>query len=84
MQEKTIIIYNYKDNFQVEIIEENGFVEFWLYNTNYGIKMFMFGIECKFCQREKYIEIIENIIEENIEIYKNEYMEDHFNAIQSW
>lgn len=73
MQEKTILIYKYKDNFQVEIIEENEFIEFWLYNTDYAVKMFMLGIECK---REEYIEIIESIIEENIEIYKNEYMED--------
>ena len=71
MQEKTILIYKYRDNFQVEI-EENEFIEFWLYNTNYGIKMFMFGIQCK---REEYIELIESNIEEYIESYQVEYME---------
>lgn len=74
MQEKTILIYKYKDNFQVEI-EENEFIEFWLYNTDYGIKKFMFGIKCK---SEEYIEIIERNIEENIEIYRVEYMEDFY------
>lgn len=74
MQEKTILIYQYKDNFQVEI-EENEFIEFWLYNTDFGIKMFMFGIQC---EREEYIGLIENSIEENIEIYQVEYMEEFY------
>ena len=72
MEEKTILIYQYKDNFQVEI-EENEFIEFWLYNTDFGIKMFMFGINYG-CNN--YINIIERNIEKNIEIYRNEYMED--------
>ena len=80
MEEKTIIIYNYKDNFQVEIIEENEFIEFWLNNKDYTIKRFMFGIKCK---REEYVEIIESNIEEYIEFYKTEYMEDYFDGIQS-
>ena len=43
MEEKTILIYRYRNNFQVEI-EENEFIEFWLYNTDYGITILNFYI----------------------------------------
>lgn len=71
---KKILVYEIKYDFIVEVIKDDkdNTSEFWLYHKDYGIKMFMYGIEC---DEKEYEELIFSDINSYINIYKKEYME---------
>lgn len=72
--------------YYVDIVLNNGYWDVWLYNINYGVKSFCFGLEAK--EEEEYdsldfyipctrvMEKIKKNLPEEIRIYKEQY-EDH-------
>lgn len=71
---KKILVYEIKYDFIVEVIKDykDNISEFWLYNKDYGIKMFMYGIEC---DEKEYEQFIFSDIDCYIKGYKRLYME---------
>ena len=70
-------VYNvFNTDYYVEIAEKivdnEIWVDVWLYKQNYGIKTFMFGIK----KVENYIELIKNNVERYIIDYEEEYVEE--------
>ena len=61
-----------KDTYIVEVIKkENGRIEIWLSNKNYGIKTLMFGVS----KLDK--QCLKDIIMANIETYIQSYREEY-------
>lgn len=68
----TVTKYDCGNGYFVEVSgneEENGYKEFWLYNQDYSIKRFMFGLRVSAGE-------VENMIESNIEEHIAEYQQD--------
>lgn len=61
------------EKFVVEIYEKEGYIEYWLYNEEYGIKYLMFSLAMKY-DKKQVKDIIEPIIESEIMFYKERYM----------
>lgn len=70
---KTILVYEIKCNFIVEVIKDDkdNTSEFWLSNKYYGIKMLMYGLRC---DEKDYEELIFSDINSYIKDYKRLYM----------
>lgn len=75
---KTITVYELNDGFIVEVYrdeDENGIdSEFYLHHKDYGVKMLMFEISNYMASDEN---IILETVDEHIEIYKEEYFDEH-------
>ena len=75
MNNKTIKTYRYEleDGFFVDVsesVEYNRLFDFYLFHEDYGIKDWMFSIECK---KDEFENLILNDKDEYIEFYKKEY-----------
>ena len=75
MNKTTYIItrFELENGFFVDVLEENGAIEFYLYRKNNGFKMFMFGIMKEAAPPEKWEEIINANVDEYSETYIDEY-----------
>lgn len=70
-----ITVLDVGSGFKVDIITNGKIKDAWLYNENYGIKDYMFGLED--ISLDEFIEIvIANLINENyIQDYQDNYMD---------
>ena len=63
------------DHIYVDIVETpNGEYEAWIYNSNYSVKDFMFGVEKNGMGIIPFINMVENNIEDYIGFYSDEVM----------
>lgn len=65
-----------ENNYIVEIIHEENYINFWLYKKEYCVKDYMFGIEDKNQKFSDLLKIISNNIEIYIKLYKNRYEDE--------
>ena len=80
----TMTTYKTENGFMVDVVKyiavdkedyRNAMqIESWLYHKDYGIKMFMFGVENK--NDDLMMELIEGNLESYIDEYIEEYMQD--------
>lgn len=68
-----ITCFELENGFFVDVLEENGTIEFYLYKKTCGNKMFMFGMTTAAAPPEKWAEIINNNIDDYIQSYIDEY-----------
>ena len=75
------ITYKTFNGFYIDIVQrKNDMYDSWIYQESYGIKMYMFGMEigtetgCK--TYNEFLSIVENNLEEYINIYREEYMDE--------
>lgn len=61
--------------FIIECFEDDGIYESWLYHPGYGVKSFMFGNDAKTITFTEYTKQVEYVIDEYIDIYKENYIE---------
>lgn len=75
MNKTTYIItcFELENGFFVDVLEEAGTIEFYLYRKNNGFKMFMFGMMKEAAPPEKWEEIINANVDEYTETYIDEY-----------
>lgn len=67
---KEIYVANYRDGFKVDIdVNEEDYVEFWLYHKDYAVKKFLFGVKKESDSVEDYVDLMLSNIEENIKEY---------------
>ena len=62
--------------FYVDIVSTGKLYETWLFNEQYGIKSFMYGVYKKDFTLKDVIEMAESNIEEYIHHYKEDHMND--------
>lgn len=63
------------DHIYVDVVETpNGEYEAWIYNSNYGVKDFMFGVEKNGMGIISFINMVERSIEDYIGFYSDEVM----------
>lgn len=70
---KNIETYKYKDDYYIDIQPMQGYREAWIYNTNYGVKMLMFGSAAGDITKEKFENLVFDRAEEYIELYQETY-----------
>lgn len=69
----TVTCFELEEGFFVDVLEENGTIEFYLYRKSNGLKMFMFGMTKEAAPPEKWEEIINNNVEDYFQSYIDEY-----------
>ena len=69
----TVTCFELAESFFVDVLEEKGTIEFYLYKKTCGNKMFMFGMMKKAAPPEKWEEIINNNVDDYIQSYLDEY-----------
>lgn len=76
LEKKEIYVLNYRDGFKVDIVvNEEDFVEFWLYHKDYAVKEFLFGVLKESDSVEDYVDLMLSNIEENIKEYSAVHMD---------
>lgn len=66
------------DGFCIEILKDEDMIEIFLYHKQYGIKSLMFGLNKTFENELNLYNIIANNIEEEIAMYAEKFMDDHY------
>ena len=69
----TTTCFELAESFFVDVLEEAGTIEFYLYRKTCGFKMFMFGMTKTAAPPEKWEEIIDNNVDDYTETYIDEY-----------
>lgn len=76
LEKKEIYVLNYRDGFKVDItVNDNNYVEFWLYHEDYAVKEFLFGVLKESDSVEDYVDLMLSNIDENIKEYSAVHME---------
>ena len=76
LEKKEIYVVNYRDGFKVDIVvNEEDYVEFWLYHKDYAVKEFLFGVKKESDSIEDYVDLMLSNIEENIKEYSAVHMD---------
>ena len=76
LEKKEIYVLNYRDGFKVDIVvNEEDFVEFWLYHKDYAVKEFLFGVLKESDSVEDYVDLMLSNIDENIKEYSAVHMD---------
>ena len=69
--EKTVSVYTLYDNFTVEVEKRENFSDFFICNTEFGNKVYMFGVpNCNLAMEE---ELIRANVEDYIAIFLDMY-----------
>lgn len=69
----TVTCFELGEGFFVDVLEEKGTIEFYLYKKTCDNKMFMFGMTKKTAPPEKWEEIINNNADDYFQSYLDEY-----------
>lgn len=69
---KSIDVYDYDDEYCIDIITTNDTYEAWLYQYNCGMKSLMFGMPIPQQSKEQFLEIVEANVEDYIPLYCDE------------
>lgn len=72
-QKINIETYRYDNDYYIDIIETSEYLEAWIYNKNYGIKMLMFGTPILEQSYSEFIELAETGAPAFIKYYKEDY-----------
>ena len=62
--------YCFDHHYMVDIFKVDDTYEAWLYNREYGIKDFMFGMPVEQQSFDEFLEIVEANVPEYIELYR--------------
>lgn len=67
--------YEVTGNFRVDIAVNGNHVEAWIYNTEYGIKSLIIGVDLQKNNQtmEDFMAMVEDSLDEQIEFYNEEY-----------
>jgi len=65
--------YGYEDHYMIDIFKVDGTYEAWLYNSEYGIKDFMFGMPVEQQSLDEFLEIVKANVPEYIDLYKDQH-----------
>ena len=80
MENTNIITRTYSlslfEGFLVEIEETESEYAAYLYHEEYGIKMLMYGMPKEQQGKSEFMEIVEYSVDDYIEVYVDEYMDD--------
>lgn len=69
-------VYEYDDDFRVEVVTGDENYEAWLWHKDYGIKSLMFGMPKSQQSYEEFLDTVEATIVMDITQYANEYMDE--------
>lgn len=76
LEKKEIYVLNCRDGFKVDIVvNEEDYVEFWLYHKDYAVKEFLFAVLKESDSVEDYVDLMLSNIEENIKEYSAVHMD---------
>ena len=76
LEKKVIYVLNCRVGFKVDIVvNEEDYVEFWLYHKDYAVKEFLFGILKESDSVEDYVDLMLSNIDENIKEYSAIHMD---------
>lgn len=76
LEKKEIYVLNYRDGFKVDItVNDNNYVEFWLYHEDYAVKEFLFAVLKESDSVEDYVDLMLSNIDENIKEYSAVHMD---------
>ena len=65
----------YRDgDWMIDIVENGNVFESWLYHEQYAVKQYVLGALKKYCERDYFMERVEN----NLPTYKAMYAADYF------
>ena len=69
---KSIDVYDYDDEYCIDIITTNDTYEAWLYKNNYGMKSLMFGSPIQQQSKEEFLKIVAINVDDYIPLYCDE------------
>ena len=69
---KSIEVYDYDDEYCIDIITTNDTYEAWLYKNDYGIKTLMFGGLIEQQSKDEFLKIVDANVEDYIPLYCDE------------
>ena len=70
--------FTWDGGFMVDVVTTSDTYEAWIYHKDYGIKELMFGMPKKQQSYEKFIEIVEWNVDDDIFAYMEQHMDGDF------
>lgn len=84
VREIKVVTYDCGNGFYVEIWVKPMEFDAWLSHAKYGVKSYMFGSPVDNTSFEEFKDMVEANIDEYIEYYENEYMDNEWGCIHGY